>query len=144
MYEVGYSQTGVLPNRRSLPPDHMVDSAYVERYHLGMPRIAILLASLLLLLTFNAYACVLPLPAPSQMDCSLPSDEPARQTCDAFLELGPHSQSHSHPPITAFVLDLQVPVPVLVTVFFPSQQLRIPRGTDTQAHLSIQTTVLRI
>ena len=37
-----------------------------------MARICILLALLLLVLTFNAYACVLPPPAQSKLDCSSP------------------------------------------------------------------------
>jgi hypothetical protein len=56
---------------------------------------ALFLVSLLLVLTFNAYACLLPLPAQSAMDCSSPSDEPVRETCDAFLELGPQSEFSS-------------------------------------------------
>ena len=38
------------------------------------------LVSLLLVLTFNAYACILPLQTPSQMDCSSTTEQPVRQT----------------------------------------------------------------
>jgi hypothetical protein len=58
-----------------------------------MRRLSPILVFLLLVLTFNAYACVLPLQPVSGMDCSSTTEQPVRQTCDAFLELGP--QSHA-------------------------------------------------
>lgn len=57
-----------------------------------MPRLCTSLVFLLLLLTFNAYACVLPLQTASNMDCSSTTEDSPRQTCDAFLEIGPHSK----------------------------------------------------
>ena len=44
-----------------------------------MRRIAIFLVLLLLILTFNAYACLLPL-QPESMDCSSATEQPVRQT----------------------------------------------------------------
>ena len=58
-----------------------------------MTRICTFLVLLLLVLTFNAYACLLPLQPESAMDCSSATEQPVRETCDAFLELGP--QSHA-------------------------------------------------
>ena len=112
-------------------------------------RLCALLVVLLLLLTFNAYACVLPLPSSSvQMHCSSDADEPVRQTvrqtCDAFLELGPHAQFSSNHHDNTFNLESVVPVQLSDTFVFVSVPTPPPRGADTPTHLSIQTTVLRI
>jgi len=114
-----------------------------------MARLCGLLVVLLLLLTFNAYACVLPLPASSvQMDCSSHADEPirqtVRQTCDAFLEIGPHSQFSSNHAVSTFTLEYVVPVQLPDTCVFVSVPTPPPRSADTSTHLSIPTTVLRI
>lgn len=110
-----------------------------------MPRVASFLAALLLLLTFNAYACILPLPTADQMGCDSPSEQQARQTCDAFLEMGPHAHISSHgelPILKALEFDtaLQSPpyIPLLLRYESP------PCSADTPIHLSIPTTVLRI
>lgn len=76
-----------------------------------MKRLAVFLVGLLLVLTFNAYACVLPIPSVSQTDCSSTTEGPVRQTCDAFLEIGPLSESSSQTPITALTLDFDFSVP---------------------------------
>lgn len=109
-----------------------------------MARLCGFLAVLLLLLTFNAYACVLPLSTTSEMNCSSTTEEPIRQTCDAFLEIGPHSESSSNYGVTTLHLDFDAPGQFLETGLPVSQPLRPPRGADTEAHLSIQTTVMRI
>jgi len=110
-----------------------------------MARLCGLLVVLLLLLTFNAYACVLPLPSPSvQMDCSSHADEPVRQTCDAFLELGPQSQFSSHHAESTFNLEYAVPVQLPDTFVFVSVPTPPPRSADAPTHPSIPTTVLRI
>ena len=108
-----------------------------------MARICVFLAVLLVVLTFNAYACLLPL-QPESMDCSSATAQPVRQTCDAFLELGPQSHASSSQELPILKLDFEVapqlPTPVLL-VFRPEHP---PRGADTPIHLSIPTTVLRI
>ena len=110
-----------------------------------MARICSFLALLLLVLTFNAYACVLPLPTPSTMHCSSNTEEPVRQACDAFLELGPHSQVSSHHGLTATItLDFEVAVQLPVTVFCVLTPDHPPRDSDTPTHFSTSTTVLRI
>ena len=110
----------------------------------SMSRICIFLVLLLSVLTFNAYACVLPLQSVSAMDCSSATEQPVRQTCDAFLELGPQSQASSSQELPTLQVDFeavpQLPTPALV-VFRPEHP---PRGADTPIHLSISTTVLRI
>lgn len=114
-----------------------------------MARLCVLLVVLLLLLTFNAYACVLPLPSSSvQMDCSSHADETdrqtVRQTCDAFLEIGPHSQFSSNHADGTFNLEYAVPVQLPDTFVFVSVPTQPPRSADTPTHPSIPTTVLRI
>ncbi len=44
-------------------------------------------------LTFNAYACLVPVYAVNSMakGCSAPEEEPVRQFCDTFKTLGPQS-----------------------------------------------------
>jgi hypothetical protein len=116
----------------------------VRRYHPDMRRIAVFLTLLLLVLTFNAYACLLPLPTSSGMDCSSSSHEPVRKTCDAFIEIGPHSEFSSNPSVTALLFDLDVPAQITPVVFFVSQPDRSPRSRDAPIHPSIQSTVLRI
>ena len=103
------------------------------------------LGSLLLVLTFNAYACVLPLQTASQMDCSSATEQPVRQTCDAFIEWGPQSHasfSHELPVLKVLEFEVapQLPTPVVLVV----RPEHPPRGADTPIHLSIPTTVLRI
>jgi hypothetical protein len=53
---------------------------------------AMTLATVYFLLSFNAYACLVPLyggiEVMSGSDCSMPQEEPARQQCDAFKTLG--------------------------------------------------------
>jgi hypothetical protein len=105
---------------------------------------AAFLIFLLLVLTFNAYACVLPLPTATKTDCSSDTDDQARQTCDAFLEIGPQSQLSSNPAVSAFHIECAVPLQLpasFVSVFEPPPP---PRGANTPVHLSIPTTVLRI
>ena len=50
------------------------------------------LATVYFLLSFNAYACLVPLYGSVEVmngrDCSMPQEEPARQQCDAFKTLG--------------------------------------------------------
>jgi hypothetical protein len=55
------------------------------------PHIAVTLAVVYLLLSFNAYACLLPISGGAVMeqgsDCAKPQEQPARQLCDAFKTL---------------------------------------------------------
>jgi len=67
-----------------------------------------------------------------------------RQTCDAFLDLGPQSQESSHHDLTTATLDVEVFAQLPVTVFSALPPDRPPRTADSPIHLSIQTTVLRI
>lgn len=55
------------------------------------PAIAVLAAALYFLLSFNAYACLVPLYGGMEVapgsDCTMPQEQPARQHCDAFKSL---------------------------------------------------------
>lgn len=110
-----------------------------------MVRIATLLACLLVVLTFNAYACILPIPQTAAMDCSSGTEEPIRGTCDAFLELGPQSSSaSSHTPVLIH-FEWTVPDYLLseTGVLLP-HLTDVPPRADPSIHCSIHTTVLRI
>ena len=110
-----------------------------------MRRTCTFLSLLLVILTFNAYACLLPLQAASGMDCSSATEQPVRQTCDAFLELGPqsHPSTVQDLPILKFV-DFEAVPQLPTSVFRIFRPEHPPRGADTPLHPSIPTTVLRI
>lgn len=109
-----------------------------------MTRICAFLVLLLLVLTFNAYACVLPLQPGSAGDCSSATEQPVRQTCDAFLQLGPQSPASSSQELPVLKIDFEVApqLPTSVVILFRAEHP--PRGADTPIHLSIPTTILRI
>jgi hypothetical protein len=109
-----------------------------------MRRMAAFLVFLLLVLTFNAYACVLPLQTATQMDCDSGTEDQARQTCDAFLEIGPQSQVSAHQALSAFYFECPVSGHVPDASLSGSEPTPPPRDSDTPIHLSIPTTVLRI
>ena len=109
-----------------------------------MRRMAALLVLLLLVLTFNAYACLLPLQQDSAMDCSSATEQPVRQTCDAFLQLGPQSLASFTQELPSLNVDFEAGPQLPTTVFLVSRTEHPPRGADTPVHLSIPTTVLRI
>jgi hypothetical protein len=110
-----------------------------------MVRISVLLAFLLIVLTFNAYACVLPLQQTAKMDCASGTEEPVRETCDAFLEMGSLSQLSIHEVASTFHLESALPVPLLPDTFVSRVSVtKPPRNPDTSIHPSVRTTVLRI
>ena len=80
------------------------------------------------------------------MDCSSATEQPVRQICDAFLELGPQSQtSAGHElPILKVVVDFEVAPQLPTYEFRISRPEHPPRGADKPIHVSIPTTVLRI
>ncbi len=111
-----------------------------------MKRVSILLAFLLVLLTFNAYACILPLQQTAGMDCPSETEEPARGACDAFIEIGPSSQVSTNAAINVFPLECAVAVSLHPDAIVPS--IRVTESPqhriDPSIHFSIRTTVLRI
>ena len=109
-----------------------------------MTRISTLLVLLLVVLTFNAYACVLPLQPEAAMDCSSATEQPVRQTCDAFLELGPQSHASFGQDLPILDVDFEAAPQLPASLFLVFRTEHPPRGADTPIHLSIPTTVLRI
>ncbi|UVT17029.1 MAG: hypothetical protein H8K04_05605 [Nitrospira sp.] len=110
-----------------------------------MGRVSVFLVFLLIVLTFNAYACVLPLQQTAEMDCASGTEEPVRDTCDAFLEMGPLSQLSTHHAASSFQLESALPVPLLSDTFVSRVLVtKPPRNPDTSIHPSVRTTVLRI
>ncbi len=105
---------------------------------------AALLVVLLLVLTFNAYACVLPLQTATQMDCSSGTEDQARQTCDAFLEIGPQSQLSITHAVSLFTFECAVPSQLPDTFKTIVKLTPPPRNAIFPIHLSIPTTVMRI
>ena len=110
----------------------------------SMSRFCIFLVFLLLLLTFNAYACVLPLQTSSNMDCSSTPDESPRQTCDAFLEIGPHSKHVSDQSSSITPLEVAISFSPLKLESNNWLTHTPPVIQNSQTHISIATTVLRI
>jgi hypothetical protein len=99
-----------------------------------MRRTCVLLSLLLVILTFNAYNAY----------CSSATEQPVRQTCDAFLELGPQSHASSvHDLPNLKLVDFDVTPQLPSSAFIVFRPEHPPRGADTRIHLSIPTTVLR-
>lgn len=109
-----------------------------------MRRLAALLVLLLLTFTFNAYACLLPLQPESAMDCSSANEQPVRQTCDAFLQLGPQSPASFSQELPTLNIDSDTTPRLTTSTFLVLRSEHPPRAADTPIHLSIPTTVLRI
>ena len=63
--------------------------------------IAITLTVVYFLISFNAYACLLPLYGGVQVtkgsDCAMPKEQPIRDACDAFKSIGVQSLSSAQP-----------------------------------------------
>ena len=63
--------------------------------------LAISLAVLYLALSFNAYACLLPLYGGVEVaqgsDCAMPKEPPVRDACDAFKTIGVQTLSSAEP-----------------------------------------------
>lgn len=109
-----------------------------------MSRLSTSLVFLLLLLTFNAYACVLPLQTASNMDCSSTTEESPRQTCDAFLDIGPHSKHVSDQSSSIILLEVTLSSSPLNLECSNYLSPTPPAIQNTGTHISIPTTVLRI
>ncbi len=76
--------------------------------------IAITLSIVFFLLSFNAQACLIPLFGGLQVsqgsDCSMPQEQPARQHCDAFKNLGVQTVSPIQPLSDVVVHDAVVAI----------------------------------
>ena len=121
-----------------------LDLTEIASHNLTMARMSTFLVLLLLVLTFNAYACLLPPQSASGMDCSSATEQPVRQTCDAFLQLGPQSLASFTEELPTIKVEFHVAPQLPTSVFLVYRTEHPPRGADTPIHLSIPTTVLRI
>jgi hypothetical protein len=86
-----------------------------------MPRrtFSIVLAVVFVLLSFNAYACLVPLYGGVNVeqgsDCSMPQEKAARQHCDAFKTLGVQAatQIQAEPSLCAYDIPVSVVSPTV-------------------------------
>ena len=121
------------------------------RSHCSRSFLAGALVVFLLAFSFNAYACLVPLPRTSDASmangCSTPSDRPTRQLCDAFKTLGTESGSQSSSLLVDHHLLDDHALAALPAVGHSFQRLvhrSHPLDTGSPPHQSLATTVLRI
>lgn len=108
------------------------------------------LVLLLLLFSFNAYACLLPLFGVPQAamggTCADPQDQPVRQFCDTFTTLGLHAASDFHLSVDAHVVSPAEAAPltslISLSPWTPSTE-GYPAQRPPQDAV-VRTTVLRI
>ena len=84
--------------------------------------LAVSLAIVYLALSFNAYACLLPLYGGMEVaqgsDCAMPKEPPVRDACDAFKTIGVQGLSSAQPLVdchSQVVVGEQVAVPILAS-----------------------------
>jgi hypothetical protein len=91
------------------------------------PHIAVTLAVVYLLLSFNAYACLIPLyggvQAATGSDCAMPQEQPVRDGCDAFKALGVQALS-SGQPLPDSLIHAVADELSAITIFGPTVVLR--------------------
>ena len=90
---------------------------------------AVVLAAVYLLLSFNAYACLVPLYGGMEMtkgsDCAAPEEQPASQLCDAYKTIGVQTMSPVQPlPVSLIQWSASAPVS------FPTVQSVIALHSD--------------
>jgi hypothetical protein len=114
------------------------------------PLLSTTLVLLFLVLSFNAYACLLPASNISSTEmgngCPTSEEQPARQVCDAFKTLHVEAWSQPQPSCEAHVVwlgeALVAPAPSLSPL---SGILKYPFPSDSSSPLlRTNTTVLRI
>lgn len=105
----------------------------------------------LLVFSFNAYACLLPLSGTTDASmangCSTPMEQPARQLCDAFKTLGVESSPQSSLSHMDHHWPADHAVPTLPTVSRQFQHIFHPYPSfesSSPPHQSLASTVLRI
>ena len=104
---------------------------------------------LLLVLTFNAYACLLPLEMsmPSTMDngCSTTDEQPVYQFCDAFKTLGAQSPDRLTTPDHQMLCFEDTPLLTLLGILGSSSNRLSPHPTvGPPQDLLLKISVLRI
>lgn len=112
-----------------------------------MKTTAVFLGVLLLVLTFNAYACLLPLlPSSASMPAACPSGDHSvpPQICDAFTTIGPHSSADPVQPVSLAGCLLIDQCSGLVAATVVSARTTDQSFSTPSTHCSITSTVLRI
>lgn len=112
--------------------------------------LTVTLVLLFLGLSFNAYACLLPLYSGTagamDRDCSAPDQQPARQFCDTFKTLGVQASPELHPAFDCQTISVVDPAALSVFFSLPMQ------GSHAHDYLSsgppqdllLKTAVLRL
>lgn len=113
--------------------------------------LAVIIVAFMLVFSFNAYACLLPLAGTTDASmangCSTPVEQPSRQLCDAFKTLGVESSSQS----TSLLMDhhwsadhtlLALPAVSCRLIRISSQYYTLE--SSSPPHQSLANTVLRI
>jgi len=105
----------------------------------------------LLVFSFNAYACLLPLSGTTDASmangCSTPVEQPSRQLCDAFKILGVESQAQSSSLLVDHHWSADHTLPTLPTVsprLVQISSLYCALESSSPPHQSLTSTVLRI
>lgn len=119
-----------------------------------MRRARVFLAGTLVLLflglSFNAYACLVPLygaaTATMGSDCSSPEEQSARQFCDAFKTLGVQSAEEPHTTLAFQVVCAEdtVWLSFLFSLTARGSHLYDHPADDSPQDLLVKTTVLRL
>jgi hypothetical protein len=114
------------------------------------PHIAVTLAVVYLLLSFNAYACLIPLyggvQAATGSDCAMPQEQPVRDACDAFKTIGVQAPSAAQPlPVSVSHVVASDLGSVLAQASLPIRQYdRSGSPSYLQRDLLSLTSILRI
>ncbi len=114
------------------------------------PILSTILVLLLLVLSFNAYACLLPVSNSSSPEmgngCSTPEEQPSRQVCDAFKTFNVEASSQSQPTFDSQMLWFGETVSAIHLSLAPRNGvLKYPLLSDSSSQLlRTNTTVLRI
>ncbi len=106
---------------------------------------------LFLALSFNAYACLLPVngvaPVAMENGCETPDEQPVRQFCDAFKIVGANSVVESFPTFDreVFASEDTVTRELLQSCLVPTGRLRSEHPIESSPQdLLLKISVLRI
>jgi hypothetical protein len=112
--------------------------------------IAVVLTVIYLLLSFNAYACLVPLYGGMKVqqgsDCSMPQEQAARQHCDTFKTLGVQAatQIQVEPSLCAYDIPVSIASPIIAQATI-SSHLLAPGSSPPFSHDPLAfTRVLRL
>ena len=101
-------------------------------------------------LSFNAYACLLPVngvaSAAMKNGCSTPDEQPVRQFCDVFKTLSVQSAVELHPTIDCLTISSEdtVSLSLLLSLISPGSRLYKHPADGPPQDLLLKISVLRI